>query len=457
MCGLSGDALTNLYISAARSSAMDALLRRLDRVLAAQEVTSSGNDFNLLGHLRDPDPIERLCAGESGKYDVDMVEEIISIEDVRVCQGLRSVRLSRSVDFTNGCNISRDNLTDLCRLVFPSQYHTYEFITTENYISVNVKNHGKLVAVIGAGYLNCGEGRVCYICSFQFQRHEGQQAPNPSTGPRPLSAAEFFARNEFPGHDRYGFNSIRRMAYALCHSFRRRFDEYTDTVYFRNEANAIRPRVKLLEEEMLMQWKIQCLFALDSDDVELLKILTHVRNINLSIWRTMETEFDRNRLLDTKRQDMAHAMNDLRKAFSILFNVEWLGSCMNIRLSSTVTCVLEWAITRRSDGPRLSYTVKVDQRVVRQSKYIVFFLIDLVGDMKRTELKSALEKTHEYILYGFDDDYVDPMEDDPQPPPVTDDPVRWPVDAPGIPRFPPEAPGPHPPVDNATPGGPMRR
>jgi hypothetical protein len=405
---------------------MNALLRCLDRVLTASE---ADHDFSGLDKLCDPVSIERIRCGWDGTYDIDRVEEVYSISDVdsRLCQGLRGVHLPPGVDLVSGFNRSKNNLQCLCELAFPGPYFTHEFEEKKPYISVNVRTKtGVIVAVLGAGYLKAEEEeRMCYICSFQFY--------------------VFYAPSQ-QYHSRYGFNSIRCMAYALCYQLLFRCEQRfalhggADTVLFSPDVlDRIKQRTISLSGEMLRRWgEAECRFSLDRDDVTLLNSFSGVRSLDVSrLWNPWSMDDKaRTAFIERRRSDVQGEMKKLYDAFSMLFKVDWEDACMTIHLSPAVTCVLGWTIQVEDlPYPRVLYTLEDamhDSQPTKRRMLIIYLLIDLVRRMKRFELADALEM----LLYK---------------------PERWDLPSPTPPVLPADlvdVPGPVRLPENPRPGGP---
>ena len=253
MCGLSGEALTNLYKSPARCGAMDALLRGLNRVLAAAEQggqIDTSYDFSAASALRDPEPLEAVYFDAPGSYDLSKVSEIKRTDTIRIRRGVRAVQMPYGFCLDQSrLSVVSTTLGTLSELVFPSSHFQYHWIgvSGQEFNKLRVTNmRGDPVCILRVGYVtnrSPESAGLVYVCSFNLHGELKQQ-----------------------------FHSIRCMAYNLCWSFINRWDRLRI-----ENTTEIRDRMRSLVRYLWDTWgRDECMYALDHEDVRLLRCLRRV-------------------------------------------------------------------------------------------------------------------------------------------------------------------------------------
>jgi hypothetical protein len=374
---------------------MDALLRRLDRVLAAGD---ADRDLIEMDRLCDPVSIERRWFGLTGSYDLSRVTLLKPKGNVARCPGVRKVQLPDAVCRMgtlypeNGLERSRDNLNILCALVFPPADFTCEDqLVQKSYPAKHVKDkRGKFVAILGAGYiLEHGEGGehfVTYMCSFQLR-----------------------------GSLECQFHSICYMAYALCSAFVElcdreinyfssktggRFGSWrsTDEVELptpedylaaREQTQAIRQRTDSLRGKMRRYWpRAKCLYALDDEDYRLLDALDTVVNVKVGhVWNSTPPPEQLTRFTAAKLEAVRRMMTVIYNTFCSpgLFEGTLSNSQMQIKVD-TQWCEVTWKLVNGPGAPKVEYTARYGRGSLHPYKTVEHLLASMLNLMNRWEL-----------------------------------------------------------------------
>jgi hypothetical protein len=282
---------------------MDALLRGLDRVLAAAE--QGGQAANVYGFraasaLCDPEPLEAVYFDAPGSYDLSKVSEIKRTDTIPVCRGVRAVQMPDGFRLDQSrLSVVSTTLATLSELVFPSSHfqHHWVDVSGQECNQLRVKStRGEPVCILRVGYVTKSPS-IAYVCSFKLQGELEQQ-----------------------------FNAIRCMAYNLCLSFISRGHA---------EKTEVLDRTRSLSRYLLAEWgRDQCMYSLDHEDVRLLNCLRGVYSVGGGNFNAiLDGGSSLPRFLASKIKTLVTQMETVVAAFAQRFITTWEDPTITLQIS----------------------------------------------------------------------------------------------------------------------------
>jgi hypothetical protein len=390
-----------------------------DSKLQTDDVQMHDGELEQINNIRDPPTLESINFKKDKKYNLDNV--ILSGKLLR-----RTRMLDTEYGFETELEQVKKNITIIVNIVFPSKIytHTWHTLSTDKRITtveVHDKTNNKRTCVIFSGYNRSDENLVTYTCGYLFRSFQ-------------------CARQ---------YNTIKCMFYQLCNDFKeectrliqyfnsrrtgekvpRFYQKWIDGVH--DEPNidlsecgnrlititGTKLHVERIMEKMWELWRRkECVFSLDTEDMQLLRDLNTVQDISFILI---------DRIKDPKEQIVQKTkhVNDEIEKFHQVFkkyaeirssinthtfqenesnSIQYDSKQLDIFLTDNSICIIKWKMDT-SKYYKLNYSIEHTTEinsVTCESFSIREILYHLLKNTKRCELASYLkdiDRLHHYM------------------------------------------------------------